>query len=250
MMRIREVAEVDHRSGARAELDIGDRAFTTLDAIQPVAMMARRYGQVHVLLAERFADQFRGVALQNTPVDAQGSVLAVEDTATRATMLDFGTIGVEVPNAGGGLWIGWRNDFHRAGLVHAECPVCDVVVVCTHVSVPATGILPVAAPSGKMIVDAAWAENRMVGAGWRLAKPHVPRQSCFQRFSGKVTGNTGSTDAHGDAVDGSEATAADNLDSLTEFAEYVGALLAPGLDDALELAGSFDATLRFGDRQG
>ena len=126
----------------------------------------------------------------------------------------------------------------------------NVVMVRTHVRVAATRIFPVVSPGGEMIVHAAWAEDRMVSAEWRLSEPHVPRQSSFDRFGRQVAGNAGGTNTNGDASDGTEPAAAYDFYGLAKFAKHVGALLAAGLYDALELAGSLDATLRFGNREG
>src|SRR5262245_15213521 len=48
-----QIAEMAHGHRAGADLDVADRGAARADAVQPVAEVPRRTGQVHVLVADR-----------------------------------------------------------------------------------------------------------------------------------------------------------------------------------------------------
>src|SRR5208337_4762535 len=73
-----------------------------------------------------------------------------------------------------------RQDLHRAGTVHAQAPLRDVVMMRPHVGMSAAGVFAVITPRGEMLVDPARAEDRIAGPHRRGAEPEVPVQAGLQ----------------------------------------------------------------------
>src|SRR5262245_40377975 len=118
-----------------------------------------------------------------------------------------------------------------------------------HVGEATAGVFAVVAEGGEVVVDAARAEDVVVGAGGRGAIPHFPVGPLWGLLVGQVAGNGGATDADADGANLADAAAADVFDGAAEDAAELGALLAAGLEDDVVVAGGADHGPRFGDRQ-
>ena len=80
-----QVAQVADGDRAGADLDVGDRPLARADAVDPVAVMARRLEQVDVLLAQRLLDDALGLAGQLAAVGERDlAVGPVERRSRRA----------------------------------------------------------------------------------------------------------------------------------------------------------------------
>ncbi len=78
---IGQVAQVADRHRAGADLHVADRPLARPDAVQPVALVARRLVKVNVLLAERLLDDLPRIAGQVAAVDEDLAVAADEGDA-------------------------------------------------------------------------------------------------------------------------------------------------------------------------
>ena len=107
-------------------------------------------------------------------------------------------------------------DFHGSRLVHVECPLSDVEVMCSHIGQTATGVFPIATPGGEVIVDAPGAQRRIVRPQRCLAEPHIPVQTGFHLFFGQITPIAWPAYSNGNRGYLSQATASNHFTSTTK----------------------------------
>src|ERR1051326_3129735 len=115
-------------------------------------MVPGAFVEVHVLFAPRFLDDALGFAAEMAAVDAEFAIRAREDTAAGAAMSQHDAVGVGELNAAFGLGIIGRSDRDGAGVVHAEAPLGDVIMMRAHVGVAAAGVFAILAPGREMVV--------------------------------------------------------------------------------------------------
>lgn len=242
------IREMDDGGGACSCFHIGQRAFSRVDAIEPIAMVSGRVFQMDFVIREWLLRQLSRIAAQVPTRDPQRSIFAMKGTPVGTAMDDLNAIGVAANGTGMGARIVGRDNFGGAGCIEVQGPLCDIVVVRAHVRVASSGILSVVAPGREVVMDTAWAERGIVGAFRRGTEPEIPIETWLKCLFGQIAGNARAPDSDGDPADLAQATAAHEFHRFSKRPKHVGSLLTPDLHHSLMLSGGGNALLGFGER--
>src|SRR5438128_6224759 len=91
---VSEVREMTNGHAARADLNISHRPLARADAIEPVAVMARRSEEVQVLFAERLFDDAFRLGSQLAAIDVKFAFGALERASARSAVKHLNAVRV------------------------------------------------------------------------------------------------------------------------------------------------------------
>src|SRR5262245_10700523 len=248
-MPICKVAQVHDRYRSRTDLDVCQRPFSTANTVEPVSVMTRRLNKMHVAFPEWFLDNFVRLTRQHTTVDMKFARAAVEHATARTTVFDLDAILILKPHAGLGVRVAWRNDSDRAGVVQAQSPMRNVVVVCAHIGVLASRVLTIGTPIGEMVVHAARTKHRIVRAHRCWTQPKIPLESRLHGLLGQITPHARRAHADRNSLDLPEPAALNDFHRLAKATKHIRSLLATHLHHAAMHSRLLDTSLGLMNRQ-
>jgi len=246
---LRDAGELADGRGAVADMGGADGGLAGADAVEPVLGVVGGFVEAGVAGAEGAFGEFGHGGLEFTAAADADFALGADEADHVAVGLgviadDFDAVRVlEVLIRL--AFVAFGHAEGGAGVVAAEGPLGDVVVVGTPVAVFAGAVFPEATPASAVV-----AKDACGGVGFERgrAEPLVVVEAGGDGFGGAELGGREGAEADVDAFDFADPAAADHLSGFEEGG--VGALLGADLDDGAVAAFGGDHGLAFGDGEG